>query len=66
MYTTYYSPLQECYRDEGNIDDDVVRRVEDVWSLCTLKKVELSTSVVGSLYSVSAVSNSTLLTYTFP
>ena len=51
MYTTYHSPLQ-YYTGEGDIeddediDDDVVRRVEDVWSMCTLKKVELDT-VVG-------------------
>ena len=25
--------------------DDVVRRVEDVWPMCTLKKVELDTRV---------------------
>ena len=27
--------------DVDDVDDDVVRRVEDVWSSCTLKKVDL-------------------------
>ena len=31
--------------DNEDIGDDVVRRVEDVWSMCTLKKVELDTRV---------------------
>ena len=46
MYTTCYSPLQG-YTGIGDIDDDVVRRLENVWSMCTLKKVELSTLKVG-------------------
>ena len=48
----------------GDINDAVVKRIEEVWSMCALKKVDLSICV-GLFHSISAVSKSTLPAYTF-
>ena len=37
-------------RDYDDVDDDVVRRVEDVWSNCTLKKMNVKFMVGMQLF----------------
>ena len=45
-----YCIFCQPWGSHDDVDDDVVRRVEDVWSNCTLKKVNLDFGVGLQLF----------------